>query len=367
MTSRDEWRPFAERLADQLYGAGYVRQRGLREAFAETPRHIFLPQILSHRYDGSQQVVTTRGADDPGWLETVYRDEPFVTQYKPLATRPGHLMPTSSSTKPSLMADMIEELGIQPGMDVLESGTGTGYNAAILCHLLGDAHVTTTDIDPELVSRAQARLAEVGYRPAVTPRDRTYDRILATHAVEQIPHAWLRWAKPGGQILVDLRSRNMPHVGAWAKLTVDPSGTAAAGHLVPDRGAFMNARKSVQHSEGHEQQLLTGAEDLRDRPGSLTPDVLNLPDFAFALWCQLPNTIWRCYESRGQLHANVTTTDATWADVTADSIDFTAIGDPWAAVEEIWREWNAADRPGLDAYAIRVTPDGRTVIEAASR
>ncbi len=56
------------------------------------------------------------------------------------------------------MARMLEALEVADGMRVLEIGTGTGYNVALLCHRLGDANVTTVDIDPSLVVHAQKAL-----------------------------------------------------------------------------------------------------------------------------------------------------------------------------------------------------------------
>jgi len=58
-----------------------------------------------------------------------------MTQTRPVQGQPDSFVWSSSSSMPSVMADMIEEVQIHPGMTVFESGTGTGYNAAILCHL----------------------------------------------------------------------------------------------------------------------------------------------------------------------------------------------------------------------------------------
>jgi len=57
------------------------------------------------------------------------------------------------------MIRMLQALDIHDGMRVLEIGTGTGYNAALLAHRLGDDHVVTIDIDPAPVDLARHRLA----------------------------------------------------------------------------------------------------------------------------------------------------------------------------------------------------------------
>jgi len=66
-------------------------------------------------------------------------------------------MRRSSSTQPSLMSLMLHALDVHAGNRVLEIGTGTGYNAALLCHRLGDANVTSIDVNSELVTGPAAR------------------------------------------------------------------------------------------------------------------------------------------------------------------------------------------------------------------
>ncbi|MGH3781669.1 MAG: methyltransferase [Pseudonocardiaceae bacterium] len=79
----------------------------------------------------------------------------------------------------------------------MEIGTGTGYNTALLCHRLGDAHVTSIDIDPDPVADAREPLAALRYLPTLLAGDGArgasgnapYDRIIATCAVSTIPQA----------------------------------------------------------------------------------------------------------------------------------------------------------------------------------
>jgi protein-L-isoaspartate O-methyltransferase len=101
----------------------------------------------------------------------------YPTDLSPAEQRRAKLMPvslsrplrptvemtyTSSSTLPSLVLEMLEELDVAEGHRVLEIGTGSGYNAALLCQRLGSELVTSVDIDPELVDLARERLAANG-------------------------------------------------------------------------------------------------------------------------------------------------------------------------------------------------------------
>lgn len=188
-------------------------------AFAATPRHLFTREVIVCTEEGYR----TLSADDPAaredWLSLVYSDESLVTQDKPHAA--GYLLPsgeplrvpTSSSTMPSLMARMLEALDVDDGMRILEVGTGTGYNAALLSHRLGENNVISIDIDPYLVDLAAQRLAQLGHAPTLLASDGAagaaehgpYDRIIATAAVPAIPPAWIHQLKPGGRIRANLR------------------------------------------------------------------------------------------------------------------------------------------------------------------
>jgi protein-L-isoaspartate O-methyltransferase len=110
---------------------------------------------------------------------------------------------------PSLMARMLELLEVEEGNMVLEIGTGSGYNAALLCERLGSEHVTSIDIQADLVEEARGRLAELGYHPQLAvadgvggyPERAPYDRIICTGMAWPIPTAWLEQVRPGGRIV----------------------------------------------------------------------------------------------------------------------------------------------------------------------
>ncbi|MFE9063136.1 methyltransferase domain-containing protein [Streptomyces violaceusniger] len=139
------------------------------------------------------------------WLVGAYANAPLATR-----VRDGELI--TSSSQPSLMARMLQALQVRDGDRVLEIGAGTGYNAALLAHRLGDTQVTTLDLDPEITEAARNHLAAAGFRPAVVtgdgargcPLHAPYDRIIATCAVASIPSAWLGQCRPGALILTPL-------------------------------------------------------------------------------------------------------------------------------------------------------------------
>ncbi len=108
-----------------------------RVAVENVPRHVFVPRYYTDDQDGRSRSWALQEPADPcsitRWLELVYSRTTLVTQVADLADR-GTQAAVSSSTKPDLMIRMLEALDVADGMRVLEIGTGTGYNAALVRH-----------------------------------------------------------------------------------------------------------------------------------------------------------------------------------------------------------------------------------------
>lgn len=173
-------------LVERLKGAGCLRTPEVEAAFLHVPRHLFLPDVEAG---------------------LAYRDEAIVT-------RVSDGVPISSSSQPSIMAIMLEQLGLRPGQRVLEVGAGTGYNAALLAHMVGEAGlVVTMDIDEDIVRQAREHLDAAGYgRVRVVcgdgwqgyPEAAPYDRIVLTVGAWDISPAWLEQLRPGGRLVLPL-------------------------------------------------------------------------------------------------------------------------------------------------------------------
>lgn len=137
---------------------------------------------------------------------------------------------------------MLRHAMIGDGMDVLDAGTGSGYATALLCHRLGDRHVTSADVDPYLVKIAAERLAGFGLRPSLVAGDATgelpgtFDRIVATMSVRPVPPSWLTALRPGGRLVTTI-------AGTTAILTADKLDDGRAfGRIERDWAGFMPAR-----------------------------------------------------------------------------------------------------------------------------
>ncbi|MGW1746513.1 methyltransferase domain-containing protein [Streptomyces sp. NPDC002092] len=254
-----------------------------REAFEGVPRHLFVP----YYYVGVVGGYERRWGESPDprtrerWLRGAYEDAPLATRL-----RDGELL--SSSSQPSLMAKMLAELRVEDGNRVLEIGAGTGYNAALLAHRLGeDDLVTTVDLEPEITESARQHLAAAGYHPAVVtgdgargvPERGPFDRIIATCALTSIPRAWLAQCNPGARILA-------PFATGLIALTVR-NAAHAEGRFLHTPAYFVPLRGGTRPEQ---ESLRLDAIPRRARDHELFRFLLTLtratlaPQEAFALW-----------------------------------------------------------------------------------
>jgi protein-L-isoaspartate(D-aspartate) O-methyltransferase len=114
----------------------------VREALAAVPRELFIPDEIFVRSDTGWLVPLRRSDDPQRWQQHVAADEAVVTRTEFDPAIPAELRDaatgrgveaTSSSSAPYIMAHVIDALELQPGMRVLEIGTGTGYQDCPQC------------------------------------------------------------------------------------------------------------------------------------------------------------------------------------------------------------------------------------------
>ena len=210
-----------QRLVRELRGRRFLTDEEVEAAFAAVPRHVFVP--------GEK-------------LRDAYTIRAFITKRL-------NGVPVSSSSEPSVMAVMLQQLDVRPGHHVLEIGAGTGYNAALLAHLTGArGRVTTIDIDDDTAAAASRHLRSAGYGSV---RVRTgdgglghaagapYDRIIATAGCWQVPQAWIDQLVDGGVLVLPLRVNGV-HLSLALRRHGDELVSDSATHcgFMPLRGAF---------------------------------------------------------------------------------------------------------------------------------
>lgn len=202
---------------------------GMLQAFRTIPRHRFIDRVFVGE-PGSQTaklgLPVGPDCDDPETLSAVYVDHAITIQLVD-----GRA--SSSTTQPSLMAGMMLAARLSPGDRVLEIGTATGWNAALMARVVGPAgQVVSVECDSDLADAARTRLAREGYGDAVRvvaadgidgyAAGQPYDAILVTAASPDLPPAWLDQLAVGGCLVLPLE---LPHRAApLLVLQRDPDG-----------------------------------------------------------------------------------------------------------------------------------------------
>jgi protein-L-isoaspartate(D-aspartate) O-methyltransferase len=327
--------------------------------FGRVPRHLFVPRIVAcwppeegDAPDGEVAIDSER--DRRRWLDLVYSNRLLVVVQDEATDR------RSSSSMPSAMARFLHLLDLRDGNTVLEIGTGTGYNAALLSARVGDQLVASVDIDAELIDTARAALARCGFTPTLAVADgfagypprAPYKRIIATCSVPRIPPAWAEQLGPGGVIVAPmsngmlvglLRDQEGRLVGR-----ADPSGVS----FMPLRSpAWPRSRSWAPLAESAAWSTFPADEELPLSGSALLHARLLLPSVEIAF--------------QDDHHRNMASpADGSWARL-VQSED----GERWlaqAGPRRLWDEYRAAvqawldlGRPGWERYGLTVEPDGR--------
>ncbi|WP_438487860.1 ATP-grasp peptide maturase system methyltransferase [Streptomyces sp. S186] len=364
-------------LANQLAAGGYLRTAPWQAAVEAVPRHAFLRGGFFEQVTGSTPTAWRPVMPhDPNWLRRCYDDDSLVTQIAgtivPRDIR-GEILraPTSSSTMPGLVVRMLEELQVDYGHRVLEIGTGTGYSTGLLCHRLGDDHVTSVDVDEDVAGRARIALGDTGFHPRILtgdgltgdPDGTPYDRLIATCGVVDLPYAWVEQTRPGGIILATLCG--WLHSSELARLTVGEDGTAR-GRFLGGQISFMLARPQLPPPLG----MLPDLDDGDAHPTSLAPDILDDWNTRFVAQLAAPKAQHISLDRNGRTeHVLIDVSAGAWASLFQDRDRYgdgwtVRQGGParlWDAVEAHVARWRADGAPALERFEVVVTSEGQTV------
>jgi len=193
----------ARMVVEQIIRRGVGDERVLR-AMATVPRHLFVPEHLRD------------SAHDDGPLP-IGEDQTI--------------------SQPYIVAFMSEAIRPRPSDRVLEVGTGSGYQTAVLAGLVG--HVYSTEVRPRLAEAARARLAQLGCSNVTLraedgsrgwPEEAPFDAILVTAAAPRVPDAMVEQLGDGGRLVIPIGSGDQELV----RVTRGPDGLRSE-RLLPVR------------------------------------------------------------------------------------------------------------------------------------
>lgn len=158
------------------------------------------------------------GISDPRVLEAMRRvpRELFVPDAERGAAYYDGALPIGEGqtiSQPYVVAHMTETLRLQGSEKVLEIGTGSGYQAALLGELAGEVY--SIEVVPELAAQAKTRLEEMGYGNVHVragngrlgwPEAAPFDAVIVTAAAEDIPEALVDQLRPGGRMVIPVNT-----------------------------------------------------------------------------------------------------------------------------------------------------------------
>jgi protein-L-isoaspartate(D-aspartate) O-methyltransferase len=215
----DEYKSLRLAMVERQIEARGIADARVLAAMRRVPRHEFVPE---------------------SWHDAAYEDRPLPI---------GH---SQTISQPFIVAAMTELARISPGSRVLEVGTGSGYQAAVVHEVAGSVY--TIEIIEPLVERASKTLGRLGYTAAQVrhgdgyrgwPEEAPFDAIIVTAAPVEVPQPLLDQLVMGGRLVIP--------VGDWYQQlevhTKTPDGIAVERvfpvRFVPMTGEVLDPRRDT--------------------------------------------------------------------------------------------------------------------------
>ncbi len=197
---------------------------------------------VTRRQEMVDEQIRTRDVSDArvlGALGKVPRERFVPADVRPRAydDTPLPIGYGQTISQPYIVAYMTEALGVEADDTVLEIGTGSGYQAAILGELARTVY--TIEIVPELAQRAAATLKDLGYANvhvragdgyAGWPEHAPFDRVLVTAAPEQIPEPLLQQLGAGGRLVIPVGAQGQTQ---WMTIVDKTAQGVASRRTIP--------------------------------------------------------------------------------------------------------------------------------------
>ncbi|MEU8248129.1 methyltransferase domain-containing protein [Nonomuraea sp. NPDC048916] len=340
-----------------------------REAMRAVPRRLFVPGRAWCLPGEGEGHLIDRAIEPDLWEHAVCSvDTAIVTQIDDgaIGIGEGGGEYTSSGSAPGVVAAELALLDPYDGDEVLEIGTGTGWTAALLAHRLGDANVTSVEIDPSVLAVAEANIRKAGRSPRLVLGDGTkghpegapYDRVHVTCGVREVPYGWVEQTRPGGVIV-------LPWISGWegahlARLTATGDGGAMGEfHRACAFMPLRSQRWSAPVVEGgfrRSSTLLDPRRVVRSSYGAEVAIAGMLPGVCgthadeegggFRVW------LW---SDDSEAHAHYT------PDYKRISVWQRGPRDLWDEVEAAFLRWVSWGSPGRDRFGMTVTPEGQYI------
>ncbi|MEU9002728.1 methyltransferase domain-containing protein [Streptomyces sp. NPDC048551] len=361
-------------LASALVASGALQSDWL-PTYKAVPREMFVPaRIWPGIADGTRQnPVVDRTQDPDAWLRAVHSDIPLTTQWDDGSHTGDGLgrTPSSSSSQPHMVFSMLADLDVKDGHRVLEIGTGTGWNSALLAHRLGPENVVSIEFDPEVAKGAGENQRNAGLSPLVIVGDgrlgytggAPYDRVIATCSVGEVPRAWVDQTRTGGLIVAPWG----PLYGGEAIVRLTVGDGMASGPFTRS-SAFMRLRQQRPDLPPHDAYLKGQKWPANGTRSTTTLSPAEVGGWAeqLAIGLQMTGVFWTAerYDDGAYTLWTYSTDTLSWASADyepgADSFDVVQSGPRrlWEETEAAYYWWEGQGRPGFDRFGLTVDSDG---------
>lgn len=212
-------RAYRAKFVQSLTDNGWIRSERVKRAFLRVKRHRFVREWFTLGMSGDVPAWTPVLADPVNPLSkhlgTIYSDTSIVSSV-------NGMNPSGSLSAPPLVAKMLEHLDVQEGMNVLEIGTCSGYNAALLAELVSETGgVHSVENRADAAESAAEILSQQGYENIAVyskdgyfgvPESSPFDRIIATVGCSDISPHWIEQLHLDGQMLIPLQYGRMDYL-----------------------------------------------------------------------------------------------------------------------------------------------------------
>lgn len=352
-----------KKLVNLLREKDYLHREDVAKAFLEVKREDFIWSLWNKTKNGWRSFPINEQSLTSELAELIYRDESI-----PILIENNTIV--SSSSQPAVMSVMIEEADIRSGDRVLEIGTGSGYNAAILSKIVGkEGKVVTLEINETIYNLAKAAFKRSGLLNDVVLLNRDavegaleyapFDAIIVTSSTPEIPHVWFDELKTGGRVIMPYVIRGSEVLIKLSKLNDEVlfgegihyviftrlKGVSATKHFPIFKNEFISLKEIIE-DYGVEDSLLTRAFNNIN-----TKDRLN---FAFFLSIHCEDSFSMLTEDEKKVYG-IVKEDGEGMGVVAileDKVIKWGAHSAYYEFKKIFEKWKEIGKPGLKDYKI---------------
>ncbi len=359
-------RKYREKLVEHLRKEDYLHREDVEKAFLSIPRENFIWSIWK-KVNGEWKSFPVSKNN----LSDELAKEIYIDWSIPILVEGDEIV--SSSSQPAVMSVMIEEADIREGDKVLEIGTGSGYNAAILNQIVGKSgKVVTIEINDTVYNLAKAAFKNTGLsddiillkRNAVegAPEHAPFDSIIVTTSTPEIPHTWFDELKAGGRLIMPYVVRGSEILLKLIKLNDYILSGEGIHYVVFSRLKGVSATKHFPLFKNEFISLKEIIDEYGVEDSSLTKAFSNLSqrdrqDFAFFLSTHCENSFSMLTEDEKKVYGIIKEEGSGMGVVAV--LDKKVI--KWGAhaayfeFKNILDKWKELGKPGLKDYKILFT------------